>query len=303
MYYLNEIPTGTIDGVNKTFTTADTLYSIAFTTVDGAIYTGTVTIIGNTFVLADAPTASITISYYTDIASVPVTGATDTAQALIDDIRVELQIDKGKNIWTDNELLRYLNEGINDIYSVMNFKFEYKDGVIATLADGLAKYPKPSDLRKVLWTKLVDKNAVSTEADEEELVNVTDILASFQENRDMDLEGDKPQYFYIEGDYLWLYPIPNTTAAAGYTVKYKYSQYPDKLELTDRPAFSVAWQHVLNWYVKYRAWDKLPGKETQAMRAYDQYDMWKRKASADMADIQNEGMQYYTPVLPFKRRK
>lgn len=73
-YISNEVPTGAINGVNKTYTTAQTLYQAILITVDGPIYTGGVTFTGNTFTLADAPTTSITISYYTTAISGSLSG-------------------------------------------------------------------------------------------------------------------------------------------------------------------------------------------------------------------------------------
>jgi len=69
-----ETPTGAIDGANKSYTTAYTLYQAVYITVDGVIYTGTVTYAGNVFTLADAPTASITITYYDSALSSTVSG-------------------------------------------------------------------------------------------------------------------------------------------------------------------------------------------------------------------------------------
>jgi len=73
-YNLSEVPTGLINSVNKTYTTANTLYQAVIITVDGAIYTGDVTFVDNDFTLDDAPTASITISYYDEAISPVMTG-------------------------------------------------------------------------------------------------------------------------------------------------------------------------------------------------------------------------------------
>ena len=75
MYHLNETPVGTVNGVNTTFTTANTLYQAVTITVDGVIYTSGVTFTTSTFTLEDAPTASVTISYY-DEATTPVGSGT-----------------------------------------------------------------------------------------------------------------------------------------------------------------------------------------------------------------------------------
>jgi hypothetical protein len=74
-YILNETPTGLVDGANTSYTTADTLYQAVVITVDGVIYTGSVTFAANVFTLGDAPTASITISYYNSATSSPSAGS------------------------------------------------------------------------------------------------------------------------------------------------------------------------------------------------------------------------------------
>ncbi|MBP7118456.1 hypothetical protein KBA63_00050 [Candidatus Woesebacteria bacterium] len=73
-YILNETPTGAINGVNTTYTTAQSLYQAVTITVDGVIYTAGVSFLNNTFTLDDAPTVSVTISYYTSSTSTPVSG-------------------------------------------------------------------------------------------------------------------------------------------------------------------------------------------------------------------------------------
>lgn len=64
-YYSKEIPSGSIDGSNKVFTTAYTIAQIDDLFVDGAIYLGSVSVTGgNVITLADAPQATIFIDYY-----------------------------------------------------------------------------------------------------------------------------------------------------------------------------------------------------------------------------------------------
>ena len=63
-FYSKQVPTGTINGVNKTFTLANTIFQIDDIWIDGAIYSGTYTKSGAVVTLADAPTATITIDYW-----------------------------------------------------------------------------------------------------------------------------------------------------------------------------------------------------------------------------------------------
>jgi len=60
-----ETPTGTVNGINKTFTTVYDIYAVDDLFVDGAIYTD-FTYNNKTLTLTDAPTTSIVIDYYVD---------------------------------------------------------------------------------------------------------------------------------------------------------------------------------------------------------------------------------------------
>lgn len=61
-----EVPTGTINSVNKTFTLANDIFQIDDIWIDGAIYSGTTTTSGAVITLTDAPTATLTIDYWSD---------------------------------------------------------------------------------------------------------------------------------------------------------------------------------------------------------------------------------------------
>jgi len=226
-----------------------------------------------------------------------------TIATLRDNTRRDLKIDPGKDIWGDDELIGYLNEGINLVYNAMNFKFEWEDGTISPLVLDTAEYTKPTDYRRMLWAKIVDTDAASTEADKQEITIITNTLAEFQKSHDMDATGDQPGYIYEEGGNLMLYPIPNATAVDRWTIKYKYSEYPEVLISTDTPVFAASWHYILEWYAKYRAWDKLPGKENQAQLALQTWNLWFAKAIADMAWRQDDSMKYEESILPKKRSK
>ena len=68
-YNLNETPAGLVNSVNKEYTTTNTLYQAVIITVDGVVYTGDAVFVDNTFTLDDAPTTTITISYYDEAVS------------------------------------------------------------------------------------------------------------------------------------------------------------------------------------------------------------------------------------------
>jgi len=228
-----------------------------------------------------------------------------TIETLINNAREDLKIDPGKVIWTDDQLVRWANEAISFIYAKGDFKFEFKTGTINPLVDGTAAYTMPSDYGHMLWAKLVDTTAASTGADEEELTIITDTLIDFQKTYDMDAEGDKPGYIYEEDGEIKVYPVPNAAAAAQYTVKYKYAEYPDTYTTADTPDFPSEWHFIVEHYVRYKAWSSVPGQQNQqnAQMALSEWDRWSPKAIADMLHRENEGLTFRAPILPSKRRK
>lgn len=226
-----------------------------------------------------------------------------TLATLTTNTRTKLKIDPQKDIWTDEELQTYIQEGLTRFYAKADIKEAWEDGTIATLIAGTGYYTKPADLRKILWAKLVDTAATSTQADEVDLTDVTDILGDFQQEYDMEAQGDQPQYIYQEGEYLWLYPVPNSTAASKYTVKFKYSERPATLATTDSPAFPSEWHFILEDYAVWRAWNKLPGKEPEADRAKSVWEENWRQAMQDTVWKAGERLTWRPPVWPFKRPK
>jgi hypothetical protein len=155
----------------------------------------------------------------------------------------------------------------------------------------------------MFWAVLVDTTASDTGADESPLEIVTDILGDFQQQRDMDSTGDQPGYIYEEGGELWLWPIPNATAAAKYTVKFKYGERPATLGDSDSPAFPAEWNFILEDYAVWRAWNKLPGKQNEAAIAKDVWEENWRQAMQDIVWSSNERLTWRMPILPSKRRK
>lgn len=63
-YFSKEVPAGVVDGVNKVYTLANGVQQIDDVFVDGAIYLGVITVVGAVITLADAPTATIYVDYW-----------------------------------------------------------------------------------------------------------------------------------------------------------------------------------------------------------------------------------------------
>ncbi len=227
-----------------------------------------------------------------------------TAQTIINNARTDMAMDPGKELWSDTQLLRYLNEGLSFLYAKSDFKFRFENATFSLVASQ-ANYSYAADFGKLLWAKRIDGDATSTESDESTLDIITDDLATWQQSVDLDKTGDIPQYIYEEGGEFKVWPIPNATAAARWTIEYQYSEYPTTLTTTDTPGIPAQWHFVLEHYVRYRAFASKPGSsmKTFAADALSEWEKWSAKAVADMLARQNEDMTYYMPKLPSKPLK
>lgn len=227
-----------------------------------------------------------------------------TAQGIINNARTDMAMDPGKELWSDAQLLRYLNEGLSFLYAKSDFKFKFQNTSFALVA-GQANYSYASDYGKLLWAKRIDGDAASTEADESPLTVITDDLDTWQEDVDLDKTGDIPEYIYEEASELKIYPVPTATAAARWTIEYQYSEYPDTLTVTSTPGIPSEWHFVLEHYIRYRAFASKPGSSMKsfAADALSEWEKWSAKAVADMLKRQDEDMTYYMPKLPSKPRK
>lgn len=227
-----------------------------------------------------------------------------TAQTIIDNARTDMAMDPGKELWSDAQLLRYLNEGLSFLYAKSDFEFKMQSATFPLVA-GQDNYSFASDYGKLLWAKRVDGDATSTESDESVLDVITDNLVEWQQTVDLDKTGDIPEYMYEEGGEFKIWPIPTATAAGRWTIKYQYSEYPDTLTAASTPGIPSEWHFVLEHYVRYRSFASKPGSsmKTFAADALSEWEKCSAKAVSDMLMRQNEDPTYYMPQLPSKSRK
>ena len=226
-----------------------------------------------------------------------------TLNTLTENVRTKLTIDPQRDIWTDSELKTYINEGITKFYAKANMKEEWKDGTISPLVASQGNYTKPTDLRRILYANLVDTTASNTDSDESSLTIITDDLLNRQKDWDMDYEADAPQYIYEEGGELWLYPVPNATAASTYTVKYKYSKRPAVLGDSDSPEIPEEWHFIFEDYAVWRAWNRLPDKVNEAANAKVIWEENWRQAMQDILTTTGETLTWQQLALPHKDPK
>ena len=227
-----------------------------------------------------------------------------TAQEIIDNARTDMAIDPGKEIWTDAQLLRYLNEGASFLYAKASWKYEFKEGTVNPLVLNQPNYTLPTDFRRMLWIKVID-NTMPATANSSVIPLVTNTLTDFQQTRDMDATGIGPSFAYIEDGELYVWPLPNATSVATYSLKFKYVKYPATLTGTDTPIFPAEWHFILGHYIRYRAFASKPGgsNKTFAQDALNEWELWSKKAIADMLHIQDERLSYIMPTLPSNNTK
>jgi hypothetical protein len=227
-----------------------------------------------------------------------------TAQQIIDSVREDIAVDPGKNIWSDAMLLKFLNEAVGVTSVKGDYTYSMEEATITPLVAAQRGYAYAANYRKLLWMHLVDSTAASTQNDEAPLIIVTEHLTAFKEGKDMDLQGDTPGYVYEEEGEFRLYPVPNTAAAAKYTLKYGYSETATTLALGDTPDYPSRWQMVLEHYMRYKMWSR-PGSQNaaNAASAFSEYNYWEPKARHDIYWKQGDTMTYGMPVLPRKNRK
>ena len=227
-----------------------------------------------------------------------------TAQEIIDNARTDMAIDPGKEIWTDSQLLRYLNEATSFLYAKANWKYEFEDGTVALLVLNQANYALPADFRRMLWVKIVDGTKPVT-SNEAVIPMVTNTLTDFQQTRDMDATGTGPSFTYIEDGELYIWPLPNATSVATYSLKFKYVKYPTELTGVGTPIFPAEWHFILGHYIRYRAFASKPGGSNKvfAQDALNEWELWSKKAIADMLHLQDERLSYIMPTLPSNNAK
>ena len=227
-----------------------------------------------------------------------------TAQEIIDNARTDMAIDPGKEIWTDSQLLRYLNEATSFLYAKANWKYEFEDGTVALLVLNQANYALPADFRRMLWVKIVDGTKPVT-SNEAVIPMVTNTLTDFQQTRDMDATGTGPSFTYIEDGELYIWPLPNATSVATYSLKFKYVKYPTELTGVGTPIFPAEWHFILGHYIRYRAFASKPGGSNKAFAqdALNEWELWSKKAIADMLHLQDERLSYIMPTLPSNNAK
>jgi hypothetical protein len=211
-----------------------------------------------------------------------------TAQAIVDYSRENLKIDPSKTIWTDVQLLRWLNEATKKLRAKADWKdVEAADTIV--LVNGTATYTPATD-----YNRLIDNSVIFTTAGGQEAnvkyVELNELQATYY---DLTTTGDAPEWIYETGGTLGFYPVPNATAATG-TLDYGYYSYPATYALGDTiVGLEAEYTDVLEDYVNYKAWKQLPGREQSSNLSFQRWEL-------GVSGIKADRLRRSGPMLQFR---
>ena len=139
-----EIPTGSIDGVNKSFTLQESVEKLDDVFVDGAIYFGA-SASGQSLTLADAPTSQIYVDYWS------TTPKQSTGNISIEEFKVLWEEYEDADLPSDAIVYLYLNEIDQTIYEKIRKVYPEKFISEETLQilTGTNTYALPSDFDNI----------------------------------------------------------------------------------------------------------------------------------------------------------
>lgn len=257
-----EVPVGLVNGVNKVYTLANLVNVIDDVFVDGAIYLGVVTVAGDVITLADAPTASIFVDYWT---SPPIPPPPTPFPGLI-------------NLTEARQTLLNRKKDLSDVSStvfiewcqfVQDFVYRQLKGTdpeqyISTqtiqIASGDTTYALPSDFGQLLtWgTGLFETNPDGTLVD-----------------RPLPVQrpGSTLKGYYVHGTNIILTQTPQQSAT--YILRYtpindRFTSMSDYFTLDTTSDTQATIPSEYSFYlvnaldVMYTIWDEVPGDEAMA---------------------------------------
>ena len=255
-FIANEVPSGTIDGVNTTFTTSKPISIVDEVVVDGAEYFDfSFTRGSTTLTLTDAPTASIRVDYYDTASFVSATGISQ------DDLRTDF-----------NRLLKDTSDVSSELFNLwLNFISNYIYRVITdqeperfiveqsySITNANLTYALPSDF----WS--INRNRCGLyKLDANNKLDKKLVTTQYKDER----EG-----FYININNIYITPDPtNVDNFADYTAILRYipriSQITDPSDEVPLPdEFKEVIEHALKKF--YFEWDRNSGEEQLSDQRY-----------------------------------
>src|SRR5574343_93162 len=244
-----ETPTGVINGVNTTFTTANNIYMISYVVIDGVIYTGAVSFTygANTFVVGDAPLASIQLAYYSSVPSLPTGTEITVAECRAEFLKRKKDISDIDAIsGTFLQWCKYLNRfAYRELANTQ--PEQYIKSYVYTWSPGQATYALPSDFQDIspqgTGFYLIGSNGVDTDT----RLAITNF-------------GSTKNGFYMNSTAVTFTPTP--TESKQYRLRYIPS-LPELTSETDQMLIPKRFSYFIMDYLDscYNVWDEDSGAE------------------------------------------
>ncbi len=245
-----ETASGTVDGVNKTFTLSHNIFQISYVVVDGVIYTGNVAFIQgtNTFLLADAPTSlSPEVAYYDSVPSLPAGTTITVAEARTEFYKRKKDISDidligGTFMQWCNYVNRFLYRELTNIQPE-----QYINTATYTLIAGAPNYAVPSDFQDInpQGTGLYEINEAGVDTDRRLP------LTGF---------GSTKTGFYLNSFSITFTPVPTT--ARSFRLRY-IPLLPELTLETENMVIPRQYSYLLMDLLDscYNLWDEVPQDE------------------------------------------
>jgi len=150
-FHAKEVPSRTVDSVNKVFVLDNTINTIDDVFVDGAVYLGTITVSGAQITLADAPTVDIYVDYYDSTPTVATVSGTPGSSTL-SDILKRVRAHLGENYseeWKDTELKYWINQAVKRIANEADWWWAQVSPETVNAISGTTSYSLDNNLKKI----------------------------------------------------------------------------------------------------------------------------------------------------------
>lgn len=191
--------------------------------------------------------------------------------------RQDLKIDPNGDIWSDTQIYSYIDDFIGSVYSEIGLDFKESHGTF-TLVQGTATYDLGTSLTnygKLTSLRLSGRTTLLDLVDKQ----------SLQDRFDLTQQGEPVSYYYYGDQTIGLFPVPDGAIT---TMEVDFERNAPSLDTTESPAFSSTWHYVAALYASFRCLASMPGFESRARIAENDYnktfsrmreDLWERSSS------------------------
>lgn len=254
-----EVPTGVVDGVNKSFILSQNASAIDDVFVDGAVYLGAISFTagGSVFSLADAPTVDIFVDYFINDGAGSSSAGNTSLSSLLSKLRRELRMDKDDKIWNTDEKTDFLNEAYLQVQKDGNYNWQASQGIeTQALTAGTQEYSLPTDFIRYDYIQLVDNNEPLRQTTKQNVLR-----------RGTSSNG-RPNEYYIYGGNIGLYPTPDSN----YSLQFLYRKRLPTLTDAQGSELPEDFDRAIIKYAAYLAWSSPRGNTPDANAKLQDYE-------------------------------